>query len=83
MILQNLNILHGIPIHKNTVRIVPRLYLPQFMLAHKKLRNTRCSSDDSFMRREAKQLGEMRKVTRIRAMRCPSEAVVSAPFVNI
>jgi len=53
------------------------------MLAHKKLRNTRCSSDDSFMRREAKQLGEMRKVTRIRAMRCPSEAVVSAPFVNI
>jgi len=78
MILQNLNILQRIPIHKNTVRIVPWLYLSQFMLAHEKLRDTRCRRDDSFMRREAKQLGEMRKVTRVCTMWCPSEAVVSA-----
>lgn len=83
MILQNLNILQRIPIHKNTVRIVPRLYLSQFVLSHEELRDTRCRRDDSFMWCEAKQLGEVLQVARVRAVWCPGEAIVSAPFVNI
>lgn len=60
MILQSLNILQRIPLHKNTVRIVPWLYFPQFMFPHEEFRDTRCGRDDSLMWREAQQLGKVR-----------------------
>lgn len=77
MILQDLYIRERITIDENTVRVVPRLDLAQLMLAHEELRNAGRGSDDGFVGREAKEVGEMGDVSSVCAVRCPCESVIS------
>lgn len=77
MVLQDLDILQGVPINQDAVGEVPFLDLAKLVRAHTQLRDAGGRRNDGFHRREVEELHEVCEIPRISPVRRPREAVVA------
>ena len=82
MLLQNCDVLQGLPVHHNTVGVVSFFNLAHLVGTHEQLCNPIRCRDDGLMGCESKALHEVGEITGIGTMWCPSKAIVSTRVLD-
>lgn len=77
VVLEDLNVIEGVAVDDDAVRVVAGLDLAELVLAHEQLGHTGRRGDDALVCSEAEQFLEVREVAGVGAVGGPGEAVVT------